>query len=81
MTRVTIDADLRKKLMNCTTPLELCDERGMVLARLTPSTPLSDPDDWIELGPPPTNEEIERIMDGREPTVAHADLVEKIKQL
>jgi hypothetical protein len=44
MTRVTVDADLRKKLLNCATPLELCDERGTVLARLTPSTPWNDPE-------------------------------------
>jgi hypothetical protein len=81
MTRITIDADMRKKLLNCTKPLELCNEMGMVLARLTPSTPLTAPEDWIELGPPLTDEEEERIMDGRESTVAHEELVDKIKQL
>jgi hypothetical protein len=81
MTRITIDEETRKKLLNCTRPLELCNEAGVVLARLTPSTQLSDSDDWIELGPSPTDEEVERIMDGREPKVAHEELVEKIKQL
>jgi hypothetical protein len=81
MTRVTIDEEMQKKLLNCTTPLELCNETGVVLARLTPFTPCTDPEDWIEMGPPPTDEEIERIMDGSEPTVAHEELVQQIKQL
>jgi hypothetical protein len=81
MTRVIIDPEMQRKLLNCTKPLELCNEMGVVLARLTPSTPGTDSEDWIELGPPPTDEEIDRIMDGSEPTVAHEDLVQQIKQL
>jgi hypothetical protein len=81
MTRVTIDEEMRKKLLNCAAPLELCDEAGIVLAKLIPSTASTDSEDWIDLGPPPTDEEIDRIMDGREPTVAHEDLVQQIKQL
>ena len=81
MTRVTIDDETRKKLLDCTKPLELCNEAGVVLARLTPSKSSTDPEDWIELGPPLTDEEIERIMDGSEPTVAHEELVQQIKQL
>lgn len=81
MTRVTIDADLRKKLMNCTTPLELCDEKGMVLARLTPSTPWTDPENWIELTPPVSDEEIQRRIDSGEPTYTTQELIEKIKRL
>jgi hypothetical protein len=81
MTRITIDYEMRKKLLNCTKPLELCNEMGMVLARITPVAPSTDSEEWIELGPPLTDEEEERIMDGREPTVAHEDLIDKIRQL
>ena len=61
MTRVTVDAEMRKKLMDCATPLELCDESGYVLAKLVPSTPWSDPENWEPLGPEPSEEEIQRL--------------------
>lgn len=34
MTKITVDAELRSKLLNLTQPLELCDESGQVLARV-----------------------------------------------
>jgi hypothetical protein len=37
MTRIVIDSEVREKLHNLTAPLELCDEAGRVLARLTPA--------------------------------------------
>jgi hypothetical protein len=37
MTRVIVDADLRAKLHNLETPLELCDESGKILARVNPA--------------------------------------------
>lgn len=37
MTRVAIDEALRAKLHNLTTPLELCDDKGNVLAILWPT--------------------------------------------
>jgi hypothetical protein len=80
MTRVTLDDELRKKLLNCTKPLELCDETGLVLARLTPSTPI-DENDWEELTLPASDEEIQRRIDSNEPTFSTDELVEKIKRL
>jgi hypothetical protein len=80
MTRVTVDAELRRRLMNCTTPLELCDERGTVLARLTPSTPWTDPENWIELTPNLSDEEIQRQIDSGEETYSTQELIEKIKR-
>ena len=38
MTQITLDADLRQKLLGLSRPLELCDESGLVLARLLPTT-------------------------------------------
>jgi hypothetical protein len=81
MTRVILDEEMRKKLLDCTKPLELCDEAGIVLARLTPSLNASDPDDWEELTPPVSDEEIQRQIDSDEPTFTTQDLVERIKQL
>jgi hypothetical protein len=53
MTRIVIDEALRNKLHNLTEPLELCDESGRVLARVTPQR------DFSKYGPkkPPVSEE------------------------
>src|SRR4051812_20575172 len=59
MTKVIVDAELRRKLLFFTTPLELCDDAGQVVARLTPSTPWNDPDKWEELTPPVSDEELQ----------------------
>jgi hypothetical protein len=81
MTRITIDADLRQKLMNFTTPLELCDEGGHVLGHLMPSTPWSDPEDWVEITPPVTEEEMQRRLSSDEPTYSTSELIEKLKRV
>ena len=39
MTRVIVDPTLREKLHDLQQPLELCDEGGRVLARVTPVPP------------------------------------------
>ncbi len=41
MTRIILDAAMREKLHGRTQPLELCDESGQVLARVTPLLDLS----------------------------------------
>jgi hypothetical protein len=81
MTRVTVDAELKKKLLDCTTPLELCDERGYVLAKLTPSTPWTDPENWEALGPEPSDEEIQREIDAGERTYTTQELIDEIKKV
>jgi hypothetical protein len=80
MTRVTVDAELKKKLLDCTTPLELCDERGYVLAKLTPSTPWTDPENWEKLGPEPSDEEIQSEIDAGERTYTTQELIDEIKK-
>lgn len=36
MTRITVDDLLRKKLLDLASPLELCNDKGRVLAQVTP---------------------------------------------
>jgi hypothetical protein len=81
MTRVTIDAALREKLMDFRVPLELCDESGHVVARVAPSTPYNDPENWVELTPHVSEEEIERRISSDEPTYTTQEVIEKIKKL
>jgi hypothetical protein len=57
LVRVTIDADTRKKLLNLTEPLDLCDDTGRVLGTFMPL--VSPADDYGE--PPISDEELRRI--------------------
>ena len=57
MIQVTLDAVLRSKLPNLSEPLELCDEAGKVVARITP---VLDPSEWEPCEPPFTEEELRK---------------------
>ncbi len=57
MTRIILDAALREKLNNLLQPMELCDEEGRVLARLTP---VYDPAEYGPLEPQISEEELRR---------------------
>lgn len=49
MTRIILDAASMSKLQNLCQPLELCDESGIVRARLVP---VPDPSDYEPVAPP-----------------------------
>ena len=57
MTKITLDADLRAKLLNLSQVLELCDESGRIVARLFPTIDLSQYEPWE---PPISEEELRR---------------------
>ena len=57
MIRVVLDATLKNKLHNLKEPLELCDESGRTLARVTPLPDLSQYEPWE---PPIAEEELRR---------------------
>ena len=81
MTKVTVDAELRKKLLYLTTPLEFCDAGGRVLARYTPSTPWNDSDNWTDLTPEISEEEIKRRLESNERTFSTQEVIEMLKAL
>ena len=81
MTRVMVDAEVRKVLLNFTRPLELCDESGSILGKLIPTRPDIDADEWIDLTPDETDEEIQRAIDSGEETYSTQDLIDQIKKL
>jgi hypothetical protein len=81
MTRVTIDDDLRQKLLGLNKALELCDERGNVVARLQPSTPWTDPDNWELLTPEVSEEELERLRNSDEPRYTTQEVLDYLKSL
>lgn len=80
MTRITADAELRSKLLNFTQDLEICDEKGQVVARLHRSTPLTDPESWIELTPDITDEEWERIRQTKDYGITTQELLDHLKR-
>jgi len=57
MTRVIVTDTLRSLLGNLAQPLELCDDSGQVLARVTP---LCDPSEYEAWEPPISEEELRR---------------------
>jgi hypothetical protein len=46
MTRIIVDEVLREKLQNFAQPLDLYDEEGRILARVTPLPDLSEFEPW-----------------------------------
>jgi hypothetical protein len=83
MKRITADAELRAKLMYFTTPMEFCDETGRVIARLMPSTPWNDPNNWadtVELTPPVSDAEMQRRLNSDEPTYTTQEVIEMLRK-
>ena len=81
MTRVMVDAQVRKVLLNFTKPLDLCDESGSILGKLIPTKPDMAEDDWIDLTPDETDEEIQRAIDSGEETYSTQELIDQIKKM
>jgi hypothetical protein len=80
MTRVTIDANLRKVLLDFSKPLELCDESGFVLGKFIPAKPDITEDDWRDLTPDLTDEELEKEIDSGE-CYSTQELIDEIKRM
>lgn len=78
MTRVILDATLQQKLHNLTQPLELCNESGQVLARLTPVRDLSQ---YEPLEPQVSEEELLRRSQSDEKTYTTAEVLAYLEKL
>jgi hypothetical protein len=80
MTRVMIDADLRKILLDFSTPLELCDESGVVRAKLVPC-PTEDTNEWIDLTAEISDEEIQKDIESGDEGYSTEELIAAIKKM
>ncbi len=78
MTRVTVDAGLRRKLHEFSEPLELCDESGRVLARVVPVRDLSQ---YEPLAPQVSDEELLRRSRSNEKTYTTAEVLAYLEKL
>ena len=75
MTRITLDAETRTKLLELRVPLELCDETGEVLARVIPQR------DNSSLEPQIPREEIERRKQHRSKGYSTAEVLAHLESL
>lgn len=80
MTRITVDANVQKLFLNFTKPLELCNESGLVLGKLIPVASASDAEDWIDLTPDLTDEELEQEIDSGN-SCSTEEIIAEIKKL
>ena len=78
MTRIVLDSVLREKLGNLSEPLELCDEAGQVLARLTPVVDLSQ---YEPLEPQVSEEELRRREKSNERRYTTAEVLAYLEKL
>ena len=78
MTRVILNATLQHKLHNLTQPLELCDESGRVMARLTPIPDLSR---YEPLEPQVSEEELLRRSQSNEKAYTTVEVMAYLENL
>jgi hypothetical protein len=76
MTRVTVDSDLRTRLLDLREPLVLCDESGKVIGEVTPLQNCLPPG-YVE--PPLSEEEWKRRQEG--PDYSIDEVIAKLEQL
>ena len=78
MTKITLDDDLRSRLLNLTQPLELCDDSGRVLARLLPTL---DPALYEGLEPQISREELQRRKQNKGKAYTTAEVLAHLEKL
>jgi hypothetical protein len=76
MTRIVVDAILREKLHDLEEPIELCDERGRVLARVFPE---HDPAQ-LDLTPKISRDELLRRKASNEKTFSTAEVLAHLER-
>lgn len=80
MTRVTVDANVQQLFLNFTKPLELCDASGSLVGKFIPAPPRIIEEDWIDLTPELTDEELENEIDSGE-GYSTQELIDEIKRM
>ena len=78
MTKVTLDATLRNKLLNLTQPLEICDEERQMLGRLFPLPDLSQYEPWE---PAVSEQELRRREQSGEKRYTTAEVLAHLEKL
>ncbi len=76
MTQVILEAGMRSKLRDLREALEICDEKGTILARLTP---VLDPSQYQRVEPPISPQELQRRRS--EPDFSTAEVLAHLEKL
>jgi hypothetical protein len=78
MIRVTLDRYLQEKLHNLMQPLEICDDEGLIVARVLPTV---DSTRFEGLESPITKEELERRRANKGKTYSTAEVLARLGKL
>lgn len=78
MTRITVDSSLREKLLDLTSPLELCDDMGRVLAHVTP---VKGSCEYVPSGPQVSADELRRRATSDERRYTTREVLEHLDSL
>ena len=78
MIRCVVDEFLKRKLHGLTEPLELCDESGRVLARVTPALDLSE---YEAISPSVSDEELDRRSKSSERRFTTGEVLDHLEKL
>ena len=78
MVRITIDEEMRDKLLSSGEIVELCDESGRVLGMVLPQqdNPLEG---WTPITPDFTEEELQRRCESEGPTISTQELIARLR--
>jgi hypothetical protein len=78
MTRITIDADLERKLLGFSRELELCDQEGRIVARVKPVIDAFAFDPQMPLL---STEELDRISKSPQKRYSTQEMLEYLEKL
>lgn len=78
MTRVSADADLKRRLLDFSRELEICDETGQLLARVKPAVDVSGIEPLI---PPASEEELDRRSKSSEKRFTTQEMLDYLGKL
>jgi len=78
MVRITIDDDLKQKLLAEAGEVELCDREGNVIRRAAPLA-WSPPPGWVPLNPIPTEEELRQRAEYDGPGITTDELIQRLR--
>lgn len=79
MVRITINNDLKKKLLAADGMVELCDESGKLLAHAIPNQSQIPPG-WVPMTPELSDEELARRMEYDGPGMTTEELIDHLRK-
>jgi len=78
VSKIILDAALVERLRQSDETVELCDPEGNVVGLFTPKI---NPDDYEEVGPPISEEELQRRINSKERRYTTAEVLRYLKGL